>query len=61
LAFNPQEGDVVLTFDNALNLLQRHTFQNGAWDQMPALRWGEACFVRTVRPRVIRYTGLRPL
>ena len=61
LSFNPQDGDIVYTFDKGSGQLQRHTFQNGAWDVMPVVGVAEACFVLTSHPRAIRYTGFIPL
>jgi hypothetical protein len=61
MSFNPQEGDVVYTFDNARQHFQSHTFHNGAWDRLPAVGLGQACFVWTAVPRVIRTTGPMPL
>jgi len=61
VSFNPQEGDVVYTFDKANGSFQDHRFHNGAWDVLPTVRVGEAAFVHTTKPRVIQYIGPRPL
>ncbi len=61
MAFNPQEGDAVFTFDNGPQRFQKHTFQNGAWDNVPAVGFGQAFFVYTRNPRTIRYTSPMPL
>jgi hypothetical protein len=61
MAFNPQEGDEVFTFDNASQRFQKHTFHNGAWDYVPTVALGQAFFVYTVNPRTIRYTSPMPL
>jgi len=61
VSFNPQEGDVVYTFDKATGSFQDHRFRNGAWDVLPTVRVGEAGFIHTTKPRVIQYSGRRPL
>jgi len=61
LAFNPQEDDVVYTFESGFRQFQSHTFQNGAWDNVPVVGTAEACFVYSTHPRVIRYIGYPPL
>jgi hypothetical protein len=60
LSFNPQEGDVVYTFDNATREFETHTFHNGAWDRVPVVRTAQACLVSTAYSRVICWIGLRP-
>jgi hypothetical protein len=60
LSFDPQEGDVVYSFDNTEQRFQIHTFRNGAWDSLPDIGVGASCFVQTTRPRTIRYTGPVP-
>jgi hypothetical protein len=60
LSFDPQEGDVVYSFDNAEQRFQIHTFSNGAWDTIPRIGAAESCFVQTTQPRTIRFTGIRP-
>ena len=61
VSFNPQEGDVVYTFDKATGSFQGHLFDIGAWDVLPTVPVGEAAFVHTTKPRVIQYIGPRPL
>jgi len=60
LSFDPREGDVVYTFDNAAQRFERHVFHNGAWDSLPVVGVGQACFVHTLQPRTIRYTESPP-
>ncbi len=60
LSFDPQEGDVVYSFDNTEQRFQIHTFRNGAWDSLPRIGVAESCFVQTTQPRLIRYTGPVP-
>jgi hypothetical protein len=60
LAFNPQEGDKVYTFNNARQNYQIHHFHNGAWDSQPFVGEGESCFVRTLVSRQIAWTSPRP-
>lgn len=59
--FNPQEGDVVYTFDGRFGEFVRHRFHNGAWDSLPQVREGESCFVLTRHSRVIQYSGPLPV
>jgi len=59
--FNPQEGDVVYTFDSAAGRFQRHTFRHGAWNSLPVIGIGQSCFVFTSHPRIIQYAGTRPV
>jgi hypothetical protein len=61
LSFNPQEGDIVYTFDKSSSQLQRHTFQNGTWDTLPIVGIAGSCFVLSSHPRTIRYTVPAPL
>ena len=61
LAFNPQEGDEVDTFNNASQNYQIHHFHNGAWDSQPFVGEGESCFVRTRVSRQIVWTSPMPL
>lgn len=61
MAFNPQEGDVIYTYDPATDRFRSHAFRNGAWDRVPVLGLGQACLVHTMYPRAIRYTGPMPL
>jgi hypothetical protein len=60
LSFDPQEGDVVYSFDETEQRFQIHTFSNGAWDTIPRIGAAESCFVQTTQPRTIRFTGIRP-
>jgi len=60
LAFNPQEGDEVYTFNNASQSYQIHYFHNGSWDNQPFVGEGESCFVRTLVSRQIAWTAPRP-
>ncbi|PYJ80631.1 MAG: hypothetical protein DME22_23780 [Verrucomicrobia bacterium] len=59
--FDPQEGDVVYTFDNASGRFHSHTFQNGAWDAPLVVGVGDACFVHTTKPRTLQSTVPRPV
>ena len=61
VSFSPQEGDVVYTFNKATGNFQDHRFHNGEWNVLPVVRVGEASFVHTTKPRVIQYSGRRPL
>lgn len=61
LSFNPQEDDVVYTFDRSTQRFQTHTFHNGTWDAIPVVGLAESCLVHTTHPRVIRYLGFPPL
>jgi hypothetical protein len=60
LSFDPQEGDVVYSFDNAEQRFQIQTFRNGAWDSLPSIGVAASCFVQTTQPRTIRFTEIRP-
>src|SRR5258708_51305 len=61
LSFDPQEGDVVYSFDNTEQRFQIHTFRNGAWDSLPNVGVAASCFVHTTQPRTTRYTSPVPL
>jgi hypothetical protein len=60
LAFNPQEGDEVYTFNNVNRNYQTHHFHNGTWDSQPFVGEGKSCFVRTLVWREIAWTAPRP-
>jgi len=60
LSFSPQEGDEVYTFDNSTQRFERHAFHDNAWDSMPVVGVGQACFVHTLQPRTIQDTSPPP-
>ena len=60
LSFDPREGDVVYTLNDATQRFERHSFNNGVWDSLPVVGVGQACFVHTSQPRIIQYTAPPP-
>lgn len=61
IRFNPHESDVIYTFSGRRGGFVHHRFHNGSWDTVPAVDMGESCFVFTLHPRVIEYSGPLPL
>jgi hypothetical protein len=52
--FNPQDGDVVWTYNQLARRFDRHNYRaSTGWDSLPVVGANEACFVQTTHARIV--------